>query len=107
MTNTVSNELREYLKYSETILSFYIKFKAYFNPILRLAKVSELFPVNLDEVCMLVYNRKDNASRGLKKGFIENEYYVTVHKNVKEENLQRLIANARLYIIKRYPKVCQ
>ena len=49
--------------------------KAYFNAILRLAKASEEFPVNLGEVWMLVYPRKDHAVRDLIDNFIEGVDY--------------------------------
>ena len=55
--------------------------KAYFNAILRLAKASEEFPVNLDEVWMLVYPRKDHAVRDLIDNFIEGvDYQVFLKK---------------------------
>ena len=51
--------------------------KMYFNAILKLAKASEKYPVNLDEVWMLVYNRRDYAVDALKKDFIENEDFIS------------------------------
>ena len=45
--------------------------KKYFTSVLELSKTSEEFPVNLDEVWMLVYGRKDYAVDALKKDFIE------------------------------------
>ena len=50
--------------------------KRYFTAVLKLAKSSEQFPVNLDEVWMLAYNRRDYAVDALKKDFIENVDYV-------------------------------
>lgn len=50
--------------------------KSYFNAILKLAKASEKYPVNLDEVWMLVYNRRDYAVDALKKDFIENDDFI-------------------------------
>lgn len=47
--------------------------KRYFSAILELAKSDEKFPVNLDEVWMLVYGRRDKAISALKDNFIENE----------------------------------
>lgn len=55
--------------------------KAYFKAILGLAKASEKYPVNLDEVWMLVYGRKSDASEALRRDFIENEDFVTVRQN--------------------------
>lgn len=46
--------------------------KKYFNAILKLAKASEEFPVNLDEVWPLVYSFKHKAVEALKRDFIEN-----------------------------------
>lgn len=50
--------------------------KKYFLAVLKLAKASKEFPVNLDEVWMLAYNRRDYAVDALKKDFIENVDYV-------------------------------
>lgn len=49
--------------------------KRYFNAVLELSKSDNEFPVNLDEVWMLVYNRRDYATDALKKDFIENVDY--------------------------------
>lgn len=55
--------------------------KIYFNAILKLTKASEEFPVNLDEVWMLVYPRKDHAVRDLTDNFIEGvDYQVFLKK---------------------------
>lgn len=58
--------------------------KAYFNAILKLTKAEQEYPVNLDEVWMLVYPRKDHAVRELKENFIEAVDYQVFPK--KEEN---------------------
>lgn len=50
--------------------------KRYFNAVLRLSKSDNEFPINLDEVWMLVYNRRDYAADALKKDFIENVDYI-------------------------------
>lgn len=55
--------------------------KVYFNAILKLAKASEEFPVNLDEVWPLVYTRRDSAIDALRRDFIENEDYTTVRNS--------------------------
>lgn len=55
--------------------------KKYFIAILKLAKASEEYPVNLDEVWMLVYTRRDSAIEALKRDFIENDDYVTVRNS--------------------------
>ena len=46
--------------------------KRYFTAVLKLAKSSEQFPVNLEEVWMLVYSFKHKAVKALKRDFIEN-----------------------------------
>jgi hypothetical protein len=45
--------------------------KAYFEQILNLKKNGEEFPINLDDVWALVYDRKDIAVRSLKESFYE------------------------------------
>ena len=51
--------------------------KRYFNAVLELSKSDNEFPINLDEVWMLVYPRKDHAVRELIDGgqFIEGVDY--------------------------------
>ena len=58
--------------------------KAYFNAILKLAKASEKYPVNLDEVLSLIYERKDSAVKALVRDFIENEDYKLLHRKVEQ-----------------------
>lgn len=60
--------------------------KAYFNAILKLQSASEEFPINLDEVWMLVYSERRAAVRALNQNFIENEDYYPVHRNVQRSN---------------------
>lgn len=57
--------------------------KAYFKAILSLTKASEKYPVNLDEVWMLVYERKDNATKALMRDFIEGEDFITVRQKAE------------------------
>ena len=45
--------------------------KSYFHAVLKLAKASEEFPVNLDEVWPLVYSQKGKAMEALRSNFIE------------------------------------
>ena len=49
--------------------------KRYFKAILKLSQSDNEFPINIDEVWMLVYNRRDYATAALKKDFIENVDY--------------------------------
>lgn len=60
--------------------------KRYFTAVLKLAKSSEQFPVNLDEVWMLVYAEKGKAVRALQENFIENEDYKVFAQNGKNSN---------------------
>lgn len=55
--------------------------KRYFNAVLELSKSDNEYPINLDEVWMLVYPRKDHAVRSLKDNFIENVDYQVFLKN--------------------------
>lgn len=50
--------------------------KMYFNGILKLSQSNEEFPINLDDVWMLVYNRRDYATDTLKRDFIESIDYI-------------------------------
>lgn len=54
--------------------------KKYFNAILKLAKASEEFPVNLDEVWPLVYSEKSKAVRALRENFIEGVDFLPLAK---------------------------
>ena len=60
--------------------------KAYFNAILKLAKASEEFPVNLDEVWPLVYGRKEEAVRALTSDpqFIEGVDFQFLRRNAEQ-----------------------
>lgn len=60
--------------------------KSYFNAILKLAKASEEFPVNLDEVWPLVYENRADAVRALKRDFVEGEDYNPLRQNAVPEN---------------------
>lgn len=60
--------------------------KDYFNAVLKLAKASEEFPVNLDEVWPLVYSEKSKAVRALCENFIENVDYIPVAQNGKRSD---------------------
>lgn len=61
--------------------------KRYFTAVLKLAKSSEQFPVNLDEVWMLVYSEKGKAMRALKENFIEGvDYHLAQNGKVVKSN---------------------
>lgn len=53
----------------------------YFNSILRLSKMNEEFPVNLNDVWPLVYGQKTDAVFALKNDFIESVDYQVLRKN--------------------------
>lgn len=59
--------------------------KSYFNAILKLAKASEEFPVNLDEVWPLVYERKDYAVKALRETFIEDVDFTSLREKAERE----------------------
>lgn len=63
--------------------------RSYFNAILELSKSEKEFPVNLDEVWMLVYNRKEEAVRSLTTSdlFIQGVDYQILRRNA--ENSKR------------------
>lgn len=54
--------------------------KQYFSAVFNLSKSDQEFPVNLDEVWPLVYERKDNATKALMRDFIEGEDFMTVRQ---------------------------
>lgn len=60
--------------------------KAYFNAVLKLSQSDDEFPVNLDEVWMLVYGQKSDAVSALKLEFIENVDYQVLRKNPQNPN---------------------
>lgn len=59
--------------------------KSYFSAILELSKSDNEFPINLEEVWMLVYPRKDHAVRALKENFIEGVDYQVIPKNGEQD----------------------
>ena len=57
--------------------------KRYFNAVLELSKSNNEFPINLDEVWMLVYGRKSDAAEALQRDFIENVDYKVLRRQTK------------------------
>ena len=55
--------------------------KRYFSAILELSKSDNEFPINLDEVWMLVYAERSKAIRALKANFIDGVDYKAVAQN--------------------------
>lgn len=58
--------------------------KRYFNAVLELAQSANEFPINLDEVYPLVYERKDSAVKALKENFIEGVDYELLRQKVEQ-----------------------
>lgn len=59
----------------------------YFRSVLELDKQSKEYPVNLDDVWQLAYERKDNAVRALKTNFIENVDFIVIRNNAENSLL--------------------
>lgn len=60
--------------------------KQYFERVLELYRSNEQFPINLDDVWMLVYADKGKAVRALKDNFIENEDFILLTQNGKQKD---------------------
>lgn len=58
--------------------------KKYFMAVLKLAKSSEQFPVNLEEVWPLVYAAKNKAVEALRRDFIENVDFKLINRKVEQ-----------------------
>jgi hypothetical protein len=61
--------------------------KNYFEKILELKNTGEDFPVDFDDVWMLVYSRRNNAVRELKRNFIQNFDYHPLILNDKQNQI--------------------
>lgn len=70
--------------------------KAYFNAVLELSKSDNEFPINLDEVWMLVYAERGKAVRALRKNFIENVDYKPIAQNGKRLKTGQFNGNDRI-----------
>ena len=55
--------------------------KAYFDAVLKLYRTGDQYPVDLNDVWMLVYPRKDHAVRELTQNFIQDVDYQVFLKN--------------------------
>lgn len=71
--------------------------KRYFEAVLELSKSDNEFPINLDEVWMLVYPRKDHAVRALKENFIEGVDYQPLPKNGERSKSGQFISGGTDY----------
>ena len=72
--------------------------KRYFNAVLELSKSNNEFPINLDEVWMLVYGRKSDAAEALQRDFIENVDYKVLRQNPQNSNGGRPSTEYRLSV---------
>lgn len=72
--------------------------KDYFDGILLLAKSNEEFPINLDEVWMLVYGKKSDAVEALSQNFIQDVDYQVLRKNPQNPNGGRPINEYHLSV---------
>lgn len=74
--------------------------KSYFNSILKLSKSDNQFPINLDDVWMLVYSERGKAVRVLKENFIENVDYILLAQNGKQVEASKWGGNNKIdYLI--------
>lgn len=61
--------------------------KAYFNAVLKLSQSDNEFPINFNEVWMLVYQDKRSAIFELKDKFIQDVDFQTVRRKVEASNV--------------------
>ena len=64
--------------------------KRYFTAVMELSKADNKFPINLDEVWPLVYNRRDKAISTLKKNFFEGEDFQIVENESLPQMVERV-----------------
>ena len=64
--------------------------KRYFTAVLELSKSDNKFPINLDEVWPLVYNRRDKAISTLRKNFFEGEDFVCIENQSLPQMVERV-----------------
>lgn len=72
--------------------------KKYFMAVLKLAKSSEQFPVNLEEVWPLVYGKKSDAVQALQRDFIEDVDFQVLRQNPQNPNGGRPINEYKLSV---------
>lgn len=60
--------------------------KRYFSAVLELSQSDNEYPINLDEVWMLVYGRKSDAVEALQRDFMEDVDYQVLRKNPQNPN---------------------
>jgi phage antirepressor YoqD-like protein len=62
--------------------------KRYFAAVLEISRSGNEFPIDLDEVWMLAYPRKDHAVRALTENFMQDVDYQVFPKNGENKNSQ-------------------
>lgn len=62
-----------------------VKIRRYFMAVLKLSKSDQEFPVNLDEVYPLVYNKRSDAVDVLQKKILTINFCGKIRKTQKEE----------------------
>ena len=65
----------------------------YFRGVLALDQQEKVFSVNIDDVWMLAYSRKDAAVRALKVNFMENVDFIVIHQEVENSKDGRPLDN--------------
>lgn len=70
--------------------------KNYFKALIQLAKAGEQYPVNLDDVWPLAYQRKDHAVRDLTSNFLQDVDYQVFLKNGENSRRGRPTEEYRL-----------
>lgn len=78
--------------------------KQYFMGIVELNKSSEEFPINLDDIWPIAYNRKEEAVRALTSegsGFMQDLDYQFFRKNAEQNNQGSDFCSAELRSKKR------
>ena len=65
--------------------------KSYFEAVLKLSQTDNEFPINLDEVWMMVYSQKAKATAALQDNFIEGiDFYLSQNgKVIKSSEIQK------------------
>lgn len=72
--------------------------REYFNAILELSQSNNEYPVNMDNVWMLVYNQKSDAVDALKRDFMEGIDYKVLRQKPQNPNGGRPINEYQLHM---------
>ena len=94
MADLVINQVGQAETGYRTTESSEAQLKAYFNGLLAIARTqTNDFPVNLEDVWRLVYERKDNAIRSLKRYFLQDVDYQVFRQNAEKSEKGRPVEN--------------